>query len=406
MNNKFRKFLKLACVIAILLASLGASQSTYANDISTDNFLPKALVSYENLMSKSNMEEEGYLSDTIIQLVEERQSFYQKYFIEGLNSDLVNIESEFDQTTMKAISSSEIKVVEIVNLTGITKLQKATDYPPYQASLLALKAVEGKDQELSLKLEAYASNILEGVQQSIDESEFTISIVNQHTMAVDYEKGIVLTDYYSSESVDDPGTDKVVLLEGKSKRVEPDFSLMPDHIMYVTPIDELAFTLLNDLSASSSVFSTSAGPTTSRSYSGSTAASYIRSYVRNTTTTCATNVYQNQIYWNSSYTKYWCSDCANYVSQALDYGGMSTTSTWQPYTYAWINVSGLTNYIISNDFGYYISSTLLGLGDLGLSPNTHVVMVSGLSPIRYSAHTSDRLNYAWQTSLTHCIHVY
>ena len=45
MNGKFRKFLKIACIFATILASGVASQPIYANDISTVDFLPKALVS-------------------------------------------------------------------------------------------------------------------------------------------------------------------------------------------------------------------------------------------------------------------------------------------------------------------------------------------------------------------------
>jgi len=85
---------------------------------------------------------------------------------------------------------------------------------------------------------------------------------------------------------------------------------------------------------------------------------------------------------------------------------MPTTATWQPYTSAWVNVSSMTSYIISNDYGYYTTSALLGLGDLGMIPNQHVVMVSALNPLRYSGHTNDRYNYPWAASLTICIDVY
>lgn len=323
MNKTVRKYLIIACVLATIFATLGASKSIKANKISTNDFISQALISYQKLMSGENIEDKAQMSDTILQLVNERQSFYQKYFSEGLNSDLVNIESEFDQTTMKTTSTGEIEVIEIVNLTGISKLQNAADYPPYQAALLALKLVEEEDQELTRKLETYATDILLGVQQSIDEGEYTFSIVNKHTISVDYEKGIILEDYYSSESMDDLGTDKVVMFDGKPERIEPDFSLMPDHMMYVTPIEELANILLKNISGTSDDYSASSGVyfistnTAPRLYSGSSAAAYIRTYVRNTSLTPnCTGVLENQINWNSSYNAYDCNDCANYVSQA------------------------------------------------------------------------------------------
>lgn len=414
MNKKIRRSLIIACALVTIFVSIGATKAFNANGLSADNFMPGALVSYEHLMSKATTTEDVYFSDTIIQLVEERQSFYQRYFSEGLNSDLVKIESEFDQTTMKQTSSGEIEVIEIVNLTGIPKLQNATDYPPYQAALLASKVVGGKDQECSNRIDAYARNILEAVQQSIDEGEFTFSIINKHTMTVDYEKGIVLTDSYSSESVDDPGTDKVVLLQGKPTRVEPDFSLLPDHMMYVTPIDELANALIDNLSTapdaysnSSGVYLTSTGSTAPLSYSGSSAAAYIRTYVRPTSITCSNGVtLQNTLNYNPAYEPYPCLDCASYVSQALVYGGMDTTTEWHYDTGAWKNVTKLQNYIISGDYGNIVSCSLVGLGDLGMIPDTHVVMVSALNPLRYSGHTNDRYNYPWQASLTRCINMF
>lgn len=407
MSSKFRKFLQIACVFAVVFASIGTSYPIFANDISTNDFLPKALLSYEDSMSKGHLEEQVHLSDTIVKLVEERQAFYKKYFVEGLHSNLVRIESEFDLTTIEAKSSDEIEVVEVVNLTGVPILQIAKDYPPYQAAFLAMKEVEGKDQVLTLLLEDYANDILDGVQQSIDEGEFTFSIVNKHTMSVDLEKGIILTDYFSSESLDDPGTEKVVLVEGRPKRIEPDYSLMPDNIMYVTPLEELASTLLNDLSASSSAFTVSTVPTATKSFSGSTAAVYIRSWVRNTSVTCEdTSIMRNTIFYNPAYDVQRCVDCVNYVSQALYYGGLPTTGSWYPYSLPWIRVSSFTNYIISNDLGYYTISSLLGLGDVGIIPSTHVGMVSALNPLRYNGHTHDRLNYPWTTAYTYCVNMY
>ena len=94
------------------------------------------------------------------------------------------------------------------------------------------------------------------------------------------------------------------------------------------------------------------------------------------------------------------------MSQALAFGGMATTSTWHRDTEAWVNVSGLSNYIISKDLGNVTSCSLVALGDLGFIPGTHVVMVSLLNPLRYSGHTSDRLNYPWQPSLTRCLAIH
>lgn len=199
--------------------------------------------------------------------------------------------------------------------------------------------------------------------------------------------------------------------DGSAVRIEPDLTLMPDYQIYVTPIASMAKDLRDSYLRTATSADSQSPNDVSINYSGSTAAVYIRSCVATTKLICGyaadgSPVYQDKTHWNSSYSQYNCNDCANHVSQALAYGGMATDSTWQPYTYAWYNVTGLVNYIIGNDLGYYTSSSLLALGDLGIIPNQHVVMVSGLNPLRYSAHTNDRLNYAWQPSLTYCIDVY
>lgn len=91
---------------------------------------------------------------------------------------------------------------------------------------------------------------------------------------------------------------------------------------------------------------------------------------------------------------------------AMHYGGVPTDNTWSPGSYAWVNVNGLVNYVLNNSYGYYASCNTLGLGGLGFQPGAHVVMLTALNPSRYSAHTSDRLNYPWQSSLSTCVILY
>lgn len=291
------------------------------------------------------------------------------------------------------------------------RLQIACDYPVYKAALLAIK--QTKDTNIISYLEEYAKEILEGVQTSIDEGEFSITIINIHSISFDYKTGQILSDEFSSKSIDDVGTDQVEIINGKTLRIEPDLTQMPDFQIFDKSVEQLSSELLNSILISNNQQQSEATIQSDTSllagYSGSSAASYIRTWVAVTTLNCNTPsspVYQDKSKYNPAYTKYTCADCANYVSQALRYGGMVTNSTWQPYTNAWIDVLSLKNYIISHDLGYFTSCSLLGLGDLGIVPNTHVVMVSALNPLRYSAHTNDRKNYAWQSSLTTCINVY
>jgi len=293
-------------------------------------------------------------------------------------------------------------------LTGIPKLQVASDYPVYKAAILAIKQTE--DKEAITKLEKYANELLEGVQQSIDEGKFTMTIVNLHALKFDLATGQLLVDEYTSKSVDDAGTDQVIWVNGKAIRLKSDLTQMPDYRIYTTPIAILAQELLETFTTNTnSQQNDILGDINILAYSGSTAATYIRTWVAVNKFNCATYgdpVYQDQNAYNPSYSAFYCNDCANYVSQALAYGGQATTSTWQPYTDAWVNVDVLDNYITSQGLGTHTTCSSLGLGDLGIIPGQHVVMVSALNPLRYSAHTSDRLNYTWQSSITSCVNVY
>lgn len=394
-------------IVSLFLTSLSTPADAFAqNQSDQTQTITSMLNAYEDALSSSTTPPEQTISPSVVALVKERQAYYKKYFDLGLHSELTDIESRFDQESILSKDTVKTTVTEIVNLTGIPKLQVAGDYPVYQAALLAMKQTD--DKEIIIKLEKHAIELLEGVQQSIDEGKFTITIINLHTMTFDPVTGQLLMDEYTSKSVDDAGTDQAVLINGKTALIEPDMSQMPDYRIYTTPIETLAQELLETFMINTNRQKSDIFGGNNVLYSGNTAATYIRTWVSVNKINCAPNgtVYQNTNAYNSSYPSYNCNDCANYVSQALHYGGQATTSTWQSGTYAWVNVTGLGNYIVSQGLGNNTTCSSLGLGDLGIIPGTHVVMVSALNPMRFSAHTSDRLNYTWQSSLSSCINVY
>lgn len=395
-------------LVVFLSLCLTSVRAVFAQTVS-DTPLIATLHSYEDAVNTSDSLPDSNLSKAVLEIAEERQGFYERYFELGLHSDLTRIESQFDQSSLSFKENGEVDVIEVLQLTGKPILQVAKDHPVYKAAMLAIE--QTKDKAIASKLQKYANEILAAVQQSIDEGEFTITFINSHKITYDPATGRLLSDEYSSESKDDAGTDKLLWTDGGAVRIEPDLTLIPDYQIYVTPITSMAKDLRDSYLRTVTSAASQSPNDVSINHSDSTAAVYIRSCVATTKLICGyaadgSPVYQDKTHWNSSYSQYNCNDCANYVSQALTYGGMATDSTWQPYTYAWYNVTGLVNYIIGNDLGYYTSSSLLALGDLGIIPNQHVVMASGLNPLRYSAHTNDRLNYAWQPSLTYCIDVY
>ncbi|HMN15228.1 MAG TPA: hypothetical protein PKD55_23155 [Bellilinea sp.] len=240
---KTRKFLSIMQVLflSLFLISLSIPMDGFAQTQSDQNIF-NMLTAYEDALSSSTTTSEQKLSSAVITLVKERQAYYEKYFDLALHSELTNIESRFDRESILSRDLGKTTITEFVNLTGIPKLQVASDYPVYQAALLAMKKTD--DKEALDKLEKYAQELLEGVEQSIDEGKFTITIVNSHTMQIDLTTGQLLLDEYTSKSVDDAGTDLAVLVDGKITIIEPDMSQMSDYRIYSPSIEILAQELL------------------------------------------------------------------------------------------------------------------------------------------------------------------
>ncbi len=88
-------------------------------------------------------------------------------------------------------------------------------------------------------------------------------------------------------------------------------------------------------------------------------------------------------------------DCANYVSQALHAGGISTDNTWKAASTAWVNVSKLTSYMTSNGHWKKINYKNVKNGDIvSFTSYSHVVMITSYdgTTYKFSGHTNDRKN--------------
>lgn len=115
---------------------------------------------------------------------------------------------------------------------------------------------------------------------------------------------------------------------------------------------------------------------------------------------------QNPSYYNSAYS-YYSADCANYVSQCIYAGGISTDSVWKPYTIAWINTGysssyyGLTEYMVDEGFFFYSSNKYDAFAGsiISWTSYSHVGMVDQNDTVTmtYCAHTNDRLSSSFKS---------
>lgn len=149
---------------------------------------------------------------------------------------------------------------------------------------------------------------------------------------------------------------------------------------------------------------------TAQNYSVFNAVMYSETYTSNPTTcsfhgnTCGN--YVNTEKYNSAYANYASThtDCANFVSQIACAGGIPTDSNWKAGTSKWYNVANLCSYMVEKGYWKEISFSELAVGDfVSFTPESHIALVSAFDGenFRYSAHTNDRLNYAFRDVSTY-----
>lgn len=111
-------------------------------------------------------------------------------------------------------------------------------------------------------------------------------------------------------------------------------------------------------------------------------------------------IYQDRAYWNTDTYPYYAellhNDCADFVSQCLNAGGIPMDSTWKrgaTGTPAWVNVSSLKSYMVNK--GYWTSATISTClsGGVIFTSSSHVVMCVENDSITkyYTGHTNDRV---------------
>jgi hypothetical protein len=102
---------------------------------------------------------------------------------------------------------------------------------------------------------------------------------------------------------------------------------------------------------------------------------------------------------NRDYT-FQSADCANFVSQAIHYAGISTDDTWEPYEIAWINTGhssayyGLVEYMVDQGFFFEETDKYKAFAGSIMYWNrySHVGMVNANDTITmtFCAHTVDK----------------
>ncbi|MGI5085809.1 amidase domain-containing protein [Treponema putidum] len=129
-------------------------------------------------------------------------------------------------------------------------------------------------------------------------------------------------------------------------------------------------------------------------YNNAAAVSYANKYTSN-----PLNMSSDMSVWNPKYKTYE-NDCANYVSQCIHAGGVSTTAAWYPESLIWIRTgspryenSGVTDYMQQKNIFYTTNySAACEGGFICLTKESHVVFITSNDSITilFNGHTNDR----------------
>ncbi|MCD5406493.1 MAG: amidase domain-containing protein [Desulfotomaculum sp.] len=140
-------------------------------------------------------------------------------------------------------------------------------------------------------------------------------------------------------------------------------------------------------------------------YNRIVARDYANRWTSNTTRPCrpGSTTTQDPLFYNAAFCWYQCNDCANYVSQALNAGGIPMDSTWwenrNSSSYAWCNVSGLRSYMLNTKKYLQVVSRWQCVAGFPfrMTSYPHIMLMvhnDGQTQL-YSGHTSDRKQRIW-----------
>jgi hypothetical protein len=430
-------FLSLAR-IAFLMALVFTATSGFAQPqkvLSAGNVsdnIKTVLANYSEYLNSGQTSNPSFYSSQMEALIKDRRDYYNEFYTVGLHTNLASLKSEFQLESAQvtaAGNASHIEVLETVTMFGYPIITRAEDYPMIPAALWAIS--KSDNGNVKLALQRYITSTQSAVNYSITNGATTVFRVH-HSLDMDLAGGKpqIIKDQFTDKEVDNgDGFDNVAWLNNSSARSKPNLTKMPDYIIYHTSIELLGQQLLNDYTKSDG------GPvplavTSSFTYGRVSAANYRVYSSPNATTKCPGNssIYQDTTYYNqlAAYRAVWtttgCDDCTDYVSQAIRQGGFPTDTIWNftpaPGTRAW-KVSDYYHsgsqqglfYWLDNTWAattQYSSAASLQLGDLmtdsyywdGIRYHGagHVVIVTQISPTKYSGHTNDRRDYAWGSS--------
>lgn len=259
MKDRSKFYLKFLIIISLVIFLIGVVFSCneiikFRSEIPIDEEDVKSvLMDYSKSLSTEQMTSEKNYSPMMKKLINERREFYKEFFDIGLNSDLLNIESEYSIESItkddKQKNVYKVETVETVTMNGKYRCSSPEDYPLVKAGRLALTKTE--NPAVKKEIESYIKSMIDGANNSINEGSFEIVNFLKHDLIIKSNKNgpMIIQDSFTDKANDNPeGHDNISWVNGKFVRKKQDLTQMPDYVIWHTPIEELAENILDDYS--------------------------------------------------------------------------------------------------------------------------------------------------------------
>lgn len=336
-----------------------------------------AVDSYSDISTSASSElEKKIINEVCSQVIESYAEYYRIPSISGVIREV------------ETVSGGSNYVVD-VSFTKILLADDASKLPYIKGMNAAVEEIENDtlkaEAQKNLDIRISELNALYiGVEQE-ENSSFKVFVPadNTRTCNIDDEYDIKFLDEIGEISMD-------------AFKPQSELELYREGVESVS-----ANYLTNDLYRKNIVSANKTNSSIAKDYDRIRAKKYVETYscgkCSSTSHSCA----------NKSYTFFSGNDCANFVSQAINYAGISRESNWKPYTTTWINTGwsssqyGLVEYMVDQGFFFETSNKNKAFAGSIIYWNqySHVGMVNANDTVTmtYCSHTNDRKSSSFKS---------
>ena len=355
---------KALCLFLIIMTVCAGFISVYATENSSNN----------NIAVPTEFEQ-SVIDEVCSQVVESYEEYYTIPQISGVIREV------------EPVIGGSNYIVD-VSFTKILLADDASELPYIQGMTAAVAEIENS------ALKSEAQNNLEtridelnalyiGAEQE-ENSSFKVFVPITNTRAPNTNSDYTIT----------------FITESNELPIEA-FEPQSEDELYQEGAEAVSLNIAANAANARAVTANKTNPSSATSYDRIRARDYVRDY---SCGNCGSSYHSCA---NTDYTFISGNDCANFVSQAINYAGISRENNWKPYTTTWINTGwstslyGLVEYMVDQGFFFETSSKNKAFAGSIIYWNqySHVGMVDANDTVTmtYCSHTNDRKSSSFKS---------